>query len=266
MSSVYGRQLIVSAEIDAPGDVVQAASHSKRKGGIYIHREMTWNTRSGVLMIATARELQRPIVNGYLGLSPPWFGYATAVLHRFPDPEAVWLLRKWNVDTVVGLPGSVADQPPESFEKVFEDRGLIVWDLKPQVADFHPSEGASLPSVNPVRIAGTWSRRPDHPSVITLRAPEGFRVAALEVHFGQSAVGAIPGSINVFDSSLSVKLNQGRAGEWIESLAADALLRRMSPIATIGLIATEAEEFLVELPESANSSIEQVVLLGDWAG
>jgi hypothetical protein len=102
-ASLYNRRLVASPAIEAPEDFVAFAAKSTSRGAIYVHPYMKWNSRSGVLMIAIARELGRPIVNGYLGINLPWFSYAANVLHRFPDPESLWLLRKWKVETVVSL-------------------------------------------------------------------------------------------------------------------------------------------------------------------
>ena len=97
MSTVYIRELVASANLEAPRDLFELASHSRSAGALYVHPDLTWNTETGVWMIALAKVLGRPTVNGYLGVAPAWFGDASRVLHRFPDAEAVWLLRKWKV-------------------------------------------------------------------------------------------------------------------------------------------------------------------------
>ena len=60
-TSLYTRRLVASPAIEAPKDFVAFAAKSKRKGAIYVHPYMKWNSRSGVLMIAIARELGREV-------------------------------------------------------------------------------------------------------------------------------------------------------------------------------------------------------------
>ena len=130
LSSVYNRSLVDSPDIEAPREFVDLASRSQGHGAIYVHPYMKWNSMSGVLMIAIANELKRPIVNGYLGISPPWFIYASKVLHRFPDAEAVWLLRRWNVETVVSLAGDAGAEKAEVVHKTFGNAYGVVWDSR----------------------------------------------------------------------------------------------------------------------------------------
>src|SRR5207302_5083931 len=117
--SVSSRSLSASAEVVAPHDLVELALRSSSTGPIYIHPRMEWNTTLGVWLIDVAREVHRPIVNGYLGIEPPWFGYASSVLHRFPDAEALWLLRKWKVATVLSVVGDVQGELPADAIKSF---------------------------------------------------------------------------------------------------------------------------------------------------
>src|SRR6266571_3896550 len=120
---------------------------------------MKWNSRSGVLMIAIARELGRPVVNGCLGICPPWFIYASSVLHRFPDPEALWLLRRWKVATVVGVTGDVAGGS-DDVAKVFDSgQGQVVWEIRPLRSDLtHPSAALNPGARGQARTDGVWSQ------------------------------------------------------------------------------------------------------------
>ena len=68
--------------------------------------------------------------------------------------------------------------------------------------------------------------------------------------------------VYAFDGTRGVRLNQDRSGEWIESLAADALVRRTSPVATVTLNRT-AGELQVEFRHSENPPIERIVLIGE---
>jgi hypothetical protein len=270
LSSIYNRELVASAVIEAPRAIVQAMSHSRAAGGVYVHAEMDWNSRAGVFMVAIARETGRPFVNGYLGVMPPWYGYARNVLHRFPDPEALWLLRKWNVNTVVSLPGTIAAEPPASVDMVFEHGGINVWEIARAGSNVeHPSRSDDTVWAKAARVEAAWFRA-DHAGgrAIVVRIPERFHVKAVEFQFGPSLVHLIPAEIrlNAFDGTAGATINRGRAGEWMESLAADALLRRTSPVATIPVIATESRDFLVEFRPSQPPLIERIILLGNWNG
>ena len=154
------RPVVASAPIEAPKDFLAAARHSVARGPIYVHPVMKWNSRSGVLMIAIARDLGRPIVNGCLGICPPWFIYATNVLHRFPDPEALWLLRQWKVETVVGVTGDVVGRRVDGLVKVYENnQGQVVWELGPGGDTWHPSAPDHAGSIEAPDRADAWPLR-----------------------------------------------------------------------------------------------------------
>ena len=264
MFDLHNRPVVASADIEAPRDLVEAASKSRGSGAIYVHPVMKWNTRSGVLMIAIARELGRPIVNGYLGICPPWFIYAGSVLHRFPDPEALWLLRKWKVETVVGVTGDVAGEQAGDVAKVFDSgQGQVVWEIRPPRSDVtHPS------AMNPgargqARMDAAWSQAGSEDRA-TVTVPGGFAAQTVAVQFGQSIVQRIPDEIAVyaFDGARKVRLNQDHAGEWIESLAADALLRRESPVAMVKLSRPVRGTFQMAFRNSTKPPIERIVLIG----
>ena len=270
MFSLYNRHLVASADIEAPRDLVALAFKSPGRGGIYVHPEMKWNTRSGVLMIAVARALGRPVVNGSLGICPPWYVYATDVLHRFPDPEALWLLRKWKVATVVGLTGDVVGGQSDGVAKVYENgQGQVVWEVWPSKSDIpHPSAGLNPPAQRYARIEGDWSEEDrTGAGTVTVKVPKGFAAQIVEVRFRPSIVERIPDQIGIyaFEGTRRVRLNQDRSGEWIESLAADALLQRKSPVAMIELSRPVRNEFHMEFRNSAKPPTERIVLFGAWS-
>jgi hypothetical protein len=268
MFSLSNRQLGASAEIEAPGDLVALAFRSPGKGGIYVHPEMNWNTRSGVLMLAMARALGRPVVNGSLGICPPWYVYATDVLHRFPDPEALWLLRKWKVATVVGVTGDVVGGQSDDVAKVYENaQGQVVWEVSPSGNDMpHPSAGFISAVQGYARIESEWSEEEGRAGTVTVKIPKGFAAQLVEVRFRPSIVERIPDQIGIyaFEDSRRMRLNQDRSGEWIASLAADALLQRKSPAAMIKLRRPVRDEFQMEFTNSAKPPTERIVLFGAW--
>jgi hypothetical protein len=271
LSTIYTRELVASSYIEAPEDLVDLVAHSRRTGGVYVHRDMNWNSGSGVLMIAAARDTNRPFVNGYLGISPPWFDYARNVLHRFPDPEAVWLLRRWRVETVVQLPDSREAVDASSAEKVFERGGAAVFDVAhPSAASDmeHPSE-AVRGTPGQVKIPATFSPAAvdARDAGVTVAVPEQFEIEAVEVRFHPSVVDQVPVAVAIYeyDGARGSRINRGRSGEWLHSLAADALVRRASPVATISVVSTSSKALLLEFESSARPPIDRIVFVGRWS-
>lgn len=268
-ASLFSRPLVASPAIEAPKDFVAFAARSTGKGAIYVHPYMKWNSRSGVLMIAIARELGRPIVNGYLGINLPWFSYAANVLHRFPDAEALWLLRKWKVETVVSLGSDVTGEGLEQVEKVGQQPDMVVWEVPPASDLSHPS--AVMPSAPGAqqRIDTAWTRREREATItFSVTAPSGFSVRRVEIQFGQTAVPLVPTAIDVYgvdgvDGAARVRLNEGLSGQWLQSLAADALVRRESPVATVRLVRPATGVIEMECTNSTDPPIERIVLIGD---
>jgi hypothetical protein len=263
-ASLYSRPLVASPAIEAPQDVVAFVAQSKSRGAIYVHPYMKWNSRSGVLMIAIARELGRPIVNGYLGINLPWFSYAASVLHRFPDPEALWLLRKWKVDTVVSLGSDVKGEGLEQVRKAGQQPDMAIFEVPPAGDVAHPSGEMPL-SASQERIDATWTRRDrGSTSTFAITVPGGFSARGVEIHFKQTAVPLVPAAVDVYavDGTARVRVNEGLSGQWLESLAADALVRRESPVATVRLLRPATGELELECRNSADPPIERVVLIG----
>lgn len=269
MSSIYNRQLFASADVAAPGDVIELASYSRSTGAMYVHPNADWNSIWGVRMIQTTRELDRPIVNGYLGFLPPWYEYASSVLRRFPDAEALWLLKRWKVDTVLRLVADNAGEPPPCMEKVFDDgRGRAVFELA-SCPDQGPHPSGDLQAASRhVRVEARWTpgQRTDG-RWIPISVPTGFRATALEVRFERSPFDRIPSSIQVegFDGTGVSRLNRDHSGEWIESLAADALVHRASPIAVIKFSRPARQQLRVSFRNSRKPPIEKMELIGEWA-
>ena len=182
MSFPYSRPLVASEPIEAPPDFFALASHSRRTGGPYVHPYMQWNTLPGSWMIPSAKVLGRPIVNGSLGIAPPWFYYAGNVLHRFPDAEALWLMRKWKVDTVVSLVGNI-EGVPRFANKVFENASGVVYDITAPPEDTpHPSGQSCAPSEGrvPVTAAPSRAERVGESASLNITVPRGFAAKNVE--------------------------------------------------------------------------------------
>ncbi len=269
MSSLYSRPLVASGPIEAPPDFFALAAHSRRTGGLYVHPNMQWNTLQGLWMIPSAKVLGRPIVNGSLGIAPPWFYYAGNVLHRFPDAEALWLMRKWNVDTVVSLVGNIEGAVPPFANKVFESASGVVYDITAPPEDTpHPSGQSCAPSEGRVPVAGALPRaeRVGESASLNITVPRGFAAKRVEVSFGQPAVELVPESVDVYarQGDSEVRLNQDHSGEWLASLAADAYVRHGPAVATIQLDEPQRGQFQLEFHKSQKPPVERITLCGEW--
>jgi hypothetical protein len=204
-----------------------------------------WNTMPATLMMPLAKVLGRPIVDGYTGIAPPWFQYATSVLRKFPDPEALWLLHTWHVDTVVSR----------------DD--LTVTDLPPGEPMPHPSLGVVPNSVD--RVEAHWTRvDAGDRTVLAVATSPHFTASAVELHFAASVVDPIPPEVIVFatEGGVRVRVNDGESGRWLESLAADALLRRQSPVATIRLARPTTGELQLDLGPARMPPLDRIILVG----
>ena len=263
-TTISRRPLEASAPIEAPQDFVKLVAQSHGKGAIYVHPYMEWNTRSGVMMMDIARQLRRPIVNGYLGVSPPWFTYATNVLRKFPDPEALWLLKKWKVETVVSLEGDLKVLNLEAGERVLGQHDVAIWDLPPASYQLHPSGETALSAEAHERLEAKWTWLDRRAGTLRATVPVGFSVGAVEISFAQTAVPSVPATVDVFgfDGSGRIRVNQGFSGEWLHALAADALVHRKTPVATIKLQQSVTGDLEVECRDIVNPSISRVVLVG----
>ncbi len=264
------RTLVATDEIVAPADFLATAAHSTSRGAIYVHPYMKWNSPSGVSMIAIAKALGRPVVNGYLGIQPPWFAFATRVLHRFPDPEALWLLRHWEVDTVVSLAGDVHVDAAQA-RTVHVGADGVVYEMMPAAdAAAHPSIAACTSGDAPTRIElpATRTRATDEGNGLQVIGPAGFAVSRVEIAFGPTLdyLNRVPDAIAVFADRAgdAAPLNQEPSGRWIESLTADALLRRTLPLVTIVLNAPQDGPLRLAFHDADRPVVRGVAVCGRW--
>lgn len=179
LAPLVSRPLALTRPVEAAPWFVTLASQAPGSGGIYVHPLMQWNTPSCVLMIDAARQVERPFVNGCLGIAPPWFTIATDVLHRFPDPEALWLLRKWQVDAVVDLNAARPIDVTDAFRvSSTHTDGRLFEILQPGPLSPHPSLGTEALH-RLARIEVPWTHGPSGGVVVA--APEDVLVWAVEV-------------------------------------------------------------------------------------
>jgi hypothetical protein len=267
--SIFSRPLVATSRIETPKNLQYLAAHSRGTGGIYVHPLMEWNTHAGVWMMALAHDVKRPIVNGYLGIAPPWFPYAANVLGGFPSAEAVWLLRQWKVGTVVSMLGHVYGEDTAIVSPSFDGGNGVVYEVAPAAAPIpHPSIGACATEQAPVRIDGELS--PVHAveggSGSSFRVPEGFHPERIEITFRRSIVEPMPESIEVYAVGTGgrIRANRHPSGDWIGSLSADALLHRRAPVVTIAFDANEGTDYEIDFRGSANAPADHLSLCGRW--
>jgi hypothetical protein len=191
---------------------------------------------------------------------PPWFTYATEVLHRYPDAEALWLLRKWRVETVLSL---VGDVQLEQLSSPFQPGDATIHEIEAAPQHPHPSHPRPASSAA-ARIDAAWAWL-DRGGVRVARivVPAGFTVASVEIHFEPNPAASVPASVDVYgiEDTRRVRLNDGQSGEWLKSIAADALVRRESPVASVTLVRPVSGELEIECRGSANPPIDRIVLL-----
>jgi hypothetical protein len=166
--------------------------------------------------------------------------------------------------------GNVRGEESPSVDKVFENASGVVYDIAaPQDDAPHPSGGTCVASDARVRIAARFSlaERAAAGASLTVAVPKGFRTGRVEIAFAPSVVEPIPESIEVYPAERAggPRLNASHSGEWIESLAADSLLRRRSPVATVRLNAPRSGDLHVAFLKSMHPPIERLALCGEWA-
>jgi hypothetical protein len=85
------------------------------------------------------------------------------------------------------------------------------------------------------------------------------------VSFSPTPVAAVPPAIDVYaiDRNQREKLNDGLSGQWLESLAADALVRREMPVATITLVHPVTGQLELESQGKMPPPVERIVLVGE---
>jgi hypothetical protein len=94
--------------------------------------------------------------------------------------------------------------------------------------------------------------------------PDGIQASSIQIQFRPSVVEQMPSRISVFAfaGEPGHRLNNGQSGEWIHSIAADALLRRESPVAIIDLESPATRAFLVEFEGTTRAPIQRMALIG----
>jgi hypothetical protein len=103
-------------------------------------------------------------------------------------------------------------------------------------------------------------------AVARVIAPAGFAVNRVEIHFEPTPASLLPASVDVYDAADAghTRLNQGQSGQWLRSLAADALLRRELPVASVALTGPTRGPLELDFHNVANPSLARIVLSGRY--
>ena len=266
--NVSAQSLVASDDIATPAALTSLASHASKPGPLYVHPNMRWNTLVGALMIGATRELRRPIVDGYLGICPPWYSYATKVLDRFPDAEAIWLLRHWRVGTVVDIIRAPGAESSEFLRRVWDEGTGAVYEVDLDApAPPHPSLVESPGPAGSQTVEARWQPvgLGAHGRDVLITVPPGFTVHGVRCRFGVSIVDDLPEAIDVFqvDSEGKTRVNREHSGDWIESLAAAALVERRQPVATVAVTPVNGGALLIRFRHAQRPPIRQIVLIGE---
>ncbi|MCC7185886.1 MAG: hypothetical protein IT185_06580 [Acidobacteria bacterium] len=258
------RTTALTRRVEAAPWFVALAEKAPGTGPIYVHPLMTWNTPSCVLMPDAARQLGRPLVNGCLGVPPPWFGPAAEVLRRFPDAEAIWLLRRWGVQAVVHLSNDL--HVPETTALRLEtatSEGRVYTVLDDGALPSHPSRGDTAETGRLARVSvGEVTTEAEG---IRIAAPDDVWIWGVEVQFSTEGlvVAPMPTEITVTaDRAGAPRLNRAAAGHWMQSLAAEALLARTAPVAVIMFDAPHRGPLRL-LGAGLGTMVHRVVVLGE---
>ena len=152
----------------------------------------------------------------------------------------------------------------ERIRKVADGVDGVSWDLDVSRSDPHPSAGVTDPNATKT-VERSWNSGSEGgTAVATVGIPVDLAAASVEIAFQPSAVRVLPSRIDVFDSASpdGGRLNRGRSGDWIHSLAADALVRRRPVVATVMLNEPARREIRIRFVGSDNPPIAHILLHG----
>jgi hypothetical protein len=137
----------------------------------------------------------------------------------------------------------------------------------PPAADLrHPSRGAA-PANGETRVDGAWTDADrEGTRVVRVVAPGRFAVSRVEIHFEPTPASLMPASVDIYEAAGArrTRLNEGQSGQWLRSLAADALLRREWPVATVMLTGPTQGPLELDFHNAANPSVARIVLAGTY--
>lgn len=228
-----------------------------------------WNSWRGIMAMGWQHEHGRPIVTGYTGVSPAWYQYARLVFMRFPSRGSLWLMKKWNVDTVL-LPDQddEVDQRLQQYSEALIPRGKsegyrlfdlsfdmiddelggevsageLLWKV-PELDGFPESrhligDGIATPGSS-LRITGD--------DRLTFGIDDSLTLRAVEIDYGYGIGTHVPAAVKVLgliDGEWKT-LNVKHSGRYLHARAADLLMRSQFARIRINLKRNRATRFRI---------------------
>ncbi|HUX08696.1 MAG TPA: hypothetical protein VMX35_15455 [Acidobacteriota bacterium] len=242
-------------------------AQSKGKGGLLELPLTEWNSHLAMYRMLWQREHGRPIVAGVNSLAPPWFEHAREVFNSFPSRESIWLLRRWNVGSVLAgsslLSGKDAPTRDSDLVQVGIRDGMVLFDIKPveggAVFDDEELTGTLTWTIPIVDSAELSTQLGDgvtfHKRAVALKAGEtlmfrvdsGQRLAAVMIDYGYALAARIPSSLKIFAESGGEwrDITKGRSGTHLRARAADLLLNRKPARLVVQVKPSRATKFRI---------------------
>ncbi len=242
-------------------------AQSEGEGGLLELPLTEWNSHVAMFRMLWQREHGRPIVAGVNSLAPPWFGHAREVFNSFPSRESIWLLRRWNIDSVLArssfLKGREAATTGGEPAHAGSRGGMQLFDVKPtaggMVFDDEELAGSlswSMPVVEQPDIAAklgdgvTFHRRSlqlKAGEVLEFSLESGQRLDAVMVDYGYALGARIPSSLKILadvDGEWR-DVTKGRSGGYLRARAADLLLNRKPARLVVQVRPSRATKFRI---------------------
>ncbi len=251
-------------------DGYELIRRSKGQDGLLELPYTRWNQIYSVRRMYLQPSHGRPIVSGYTGFAPGWYRSAHACFNSFPSPESLFLIRAWNIDTVLIGPGwprtiDPARRLPRGV--VFRGRrgNWMLFDIRPgrkQLPHVSPPDSelvwtAPLHASAEDSSSETFSLASDgsvsvsdaaivtDPQGIGFRVPYGKKLRAVELDYGRGELFIVPLRVRVMGLVRGQwrDLTVNSTGRFLRARAADLLMQSTPAKLIINIRSSEASEF-----------------------
>jgi hypothetical protein len=247
--------------------------HSQGRGGLLELPLHEWGRIFSVHRMLWQPAHGRPIVAGKTGLDPGWYAPALGVLNEFPSDESLLLLRAWGIGSVLDGRGGGEPAWPEGVELRGRAPGARgEWRL----LDIAAGGGAGESLAEPGIPDGSWERpRPPlagdpgaatlasdgsldsaaevaGPDGLSVLAPEGRVVTAVELDYGSGRFGRVPSRLRVEgrDGGAWLDLTEASSGQLLRARAAHQLLLRHQARLVVRLRPRGVRELRLSAPDA----------------
>jgi hypothetical protein len=238
---------------------------SHRGGGLLELPFDEWGRIASVHRMLWQPSHGRPIVAGKTGLDPAWYTPAFHVLGEFPSEESLWLLRAWDIGTVLDGRGGAEPVWPSGVElrgRAEGPRGeWRLLDLAPggegaeRLAEPELGDGSWQAAVvvgGPAPPSATLASDGSldtaieaiEPAGLVVATPSGFLPLAIELDYGSGRFSRVPASLRVLgrDGGDWSELTDAATGRHLRARAAYQLMRLRSARLVIRLRPGPARE------------------------